>query len=48
MYNVVEKIGSVRLTIHSTSDKKSAERIAKQLQQIHKDRVIVVTKVRKP
>lgn len=48
MYNVVEKIGSIRLTIHSTKDKESAERIAKQLQALYKNRVIVVTKAKKP
>lgn len=48
MYNVVEKIGSIRLTIYSTKDKTSAERIARQLQQLHKDRTIIVTKARKP
>lgn len=48
MYNVVEKIGSICLTIHSTKDKASAERIARQLQKLHKDRTIIVTKAKKP
>lgn len=48
IYNVIEKIGSVRLTIHSTNDKQSAERIAKQLQKLHPDRTIAVSKARKP
>jgi hypothetical protein len=48
MYNVVEKIGSVYLTIYSVKDKKAAERIAEQLQKLHKDRVIIVKKAKKP
>ena len=48
MYNVIEKIGSVRLTIHTTKNKASAERIARQLQQIYKNRVIIVSEAKKP
>lgn len=48
MFNVVEKIGNCFLTIHSTKDKKSAERIAKHLQKVHKDRIIIVKEVKKP
>lgn len=48
MYNVIEKIGTARLTIYSTKNKKSAEWIARQLKQIHKDRIIEVSKAKKP